>query len=678
MTEPLARRIFHPHDDVSDPRSPMPRREWLVTNGLGGYASGTVSGVVTRRYHGLLVASLPAPLGRVLMLNHLLERVRLPSRGVLWLGDEDEVAGPNAADRTEHLVEFRLELGLPVWQYHLDGVTIEKRLLMPYGHNTVHVTYRMLEGDGPLRLSLRPSLQFRSYDAPVNESLASSYALTARGHLYEIAGSAALPPLRLTLHADRGALTLDEKGVSAVPYQMEKNRGYPAVGALWSPGYFRADLQPDHAVTLIASTAEWDAIQALTPEDAARSETERRRRLLGIAGPNGAVPFGAELVLAADQFIVTPAGRSEESARARAAGGDVRTVIAGYHWFTDWGRDTMISLEGLTLCTGRFREAACILRTFVHYVRDGLIPNMFPDGAREGLYHTADATLWFFHAIDRYVRATGDTDTLRVLLPTMADIVSRHLRGTRFGIGVDPADGLLRQGAEGYQLTWMDAKVDEWVVTPRRGKAVEINALWYNALRLLAEWTREDGGDDTELRERAAQARESFNGRFWFEAGGHLYDVVDGEGGDDPACRPNQVLAISLEHPVLDQSRWASVMSVVRDRLLTPVGLRSLAPGHPDYKSRYYGDLRSRDAAYHQGTVWAWLIGPYIDAFLKVNPGEVAHARKFLEGVIENLNEACVGSISEIFDAEAPYTPRGCIAQAWSVAELLRCWIKTA
>jgi predicted glycogen debranching enzyme len=341
MTEPLARRIFHPHDDVSDPRSPMPRREWLVTNGLGGYASGTVAGVVTRRYHGLLVASLPAPLGRVVMLNHLLERVRLPSRGVLWLGDEDEVAGPNAADRTEHLVEFRLELGLPVWQYQLDGVTVEKRLLMPYGHNTVHVTYRMLEGDEPLRLSLRPSLQFRSYDAPVNESLASSYVVTARGNLYEIAGSAALPPLRLALHADRGALTLDEKGVSAVPYQMEKNRGYPAVGALWSPGYFRADLQPDGAVTLIASTAEWDAIQALTPEDAARSETERRRRLLGIAGPNGKEPFGAELVLAADQFIVTPAGRAEESARARAAGGDVRTVIAGYHWFTDWGRDTM-------------------------------------------------------------------------------------------------------------------------------------------------------------------------------------------------------------------------------------------------------------------------------------------------------------------------------------------------
>jgi predicted glycogen debranching enzyme len=293
------------------------------------------------------------------------------------------------------------------------------------------------------------------------------------------------------------------------------------------------------------------------------------------------------------------------------------------------------------------------------------------------LYHTADATLWFFHAIDRYVRATGDTDTLRLLRPTMADIVCSHLRGTRFGIGVDPADGLLRQGAEGYQLTWMDAKVDEWVVTPRRGKAVEINALWYNALRLLAEWTREAGGDDAELRERAAQARESFNGRFWFEAGGHLYDVVDGEGGDDPACRPNQVLAISLEHPVLDQSRWASVMSVVRDRLLTPVGLRSLAPGHPEYKSRYYGDLRSRDAAYHQGTVWAWLIGPYADAWLKLHPDDVAGTRHLLEGFERHLNDACVGSISEIFDAEAPYVPRGCVAQAWSVAEVLRVLDKT-
>jgi predicted glycogen debranching enzyme len=380
--------------------------------------------------------------------------------------------------------------------------------------------------------------------------------------------------------------------------------------------------------------------------------------------------------------VITPAGRAEEAARARAAGEHVRTVIAGYHWFTDWGRDTMISLEGLTLSTRRYPEAGYILRTFGHYVRDGLIPNMFPDGAREGLYHTADATLWFFHAVDRYTRVTGDTDTLRALLPIFVDIARHHLEGTRFGIGVDDADGLLRQGQQGYQLTWMDAKVDDWVVTPRRGKAVEINALWYNALCLLGDWLRDlgrpEGMADLDPGSHADRARRSFNERFWYADGGYLYDIVDGEHGNDAACRPNQVFAISLDHPVLDKARWPSVMQVVRDRLLTPVGLRSLAPGHPDYKPKYFGDLRARDAAYHQGTVWAWLIGPFVDAWLKVYPDDRAGARRLFEGFDRHLSDACVGSISEIFDAEAPYVPRGCVAQAWSVAEVLRGLLKTA
>jgi len=383
-------------------------------------------------------------------------------------------------------------------------------------------------------------------------------------------------------------------------------------------------------------------------------------------------------VLAADQFIITPAGRVEEAARARAAGDEVRTVIAGYHWFTDWGRDTMISLEGLTLCTGRQREAGYIVRTFGHYVKDGLIPNMFPEGTKEGLYHTADATLWFFHAVDRYLRATDDRATLRQLLPTFKAIADHHLRGTRFGIGIDPGDGLLRQGEDAYQLTWMDAKVDDWVVTPRRGKTVEINALWYNALRLLAEWLREEGDPDAPgIDAQADRVRDSFNRRFWYAEEGYLYDLVDGEHGDDAACRPNQIFAIALDHPVLDRDRWERVFTVVKDRLLTPVGLRSLAPGHRDYKAQYYGDLRARDAAYHQGTVWGWLAGPFVDAWLKVHPGDAAGARRSLEGFAAHLDQAGIGTLSEIFDAEAPYTPRGCIAQAWSVAEVLRAWLKT-
>jgi predicted glycogen debranching enzyme len=390
---------------------------------------------------------------------------------------------------------------------------------------------------------------------------------------------------------------------------------------------------------------------------------------------------GAELVIAADQFMVMPRGRLEDVARAQAVGDDVRTVIAGYHWFTDWGRDTMISLEGLALRTGRHEEARWILRTFAHHVRDGLIPNLFPEGKSEGLYHTADATLWFFHALGRYLDATGDRATLRDLLPLLLSVVDAHLSGTRFGIGVDHGDGLLRQGQEGYQLTWMDAKVEGWVVTPRRGKAVEINALWYNALRLLQRWVTEErsGEAAAPLAELAERAYRSFNERFWYDEGGYLYDVVDGEGGAPPdtACRPNQLLAVSLEHPVLEPRRWESVLQVAQQRLLTPVGLRSLAPGHPDYREKYYGDLHSRDAAYHQGTVWPWLIGPFVDAWLKVHPGDVAAARPFLSGLVEQLDEACIGSIGEIFDAEAPFTPRGCVAQAWSVAETLRSWIRT-
>jgi predicted glycogen debranching enzyme len=368
-----------------------------------------------------------------------------------------------------------------------------------------------------------------------------------------------------------------------------------------------------------------------------------------------------------------------DAAQAQAAGDEIRSVIAGYHWFTDWGRDTMISLEGLALVTGRTTEAGYILRTFARAVRDGLIPNLFPEGQREGLYHTADATLWYFHAVQRYLEATGDEHTLRLLLPMFRDIVEHHVAGTRFGIHVDPADGLLTQGDPNLPLTWMDAKVGDWVVTPRRGKAVEINALWYNALRILESWCRQ--ADDLESAQKTAVRAEttlrSFNARFWNEHRGCLYDIVDGEKGDDPALRPNQVFAISLDYPVLETSRWEPVLEKVQEHLLTPVGLRSLSPDEPDYKSRYDGDLRSRDAAYHQGTVWPWLIGPFVDAWLRVHPGDLKTARGFLAAFEPHLHSACIGSISEVFDARAPFYPRGCVAQAWSVAEVLRAWVKT-
>jgi predicted glycogen debranching enzyme len=654
------------------------QEEWLVTNGLGGYASGTVTGAITRRYHGLLIAALPNPLGRMMMLNGLSERLRLPDCRVMYTGAE-ELAGISP-EATLTLSEFRLEAGLPVWRYEVDGFVLEKRLFLPYRQNTVHVTYLLLSGKGKLRLGLRPAMHFRSHDAPVSQVRSTYYRMSVFEDQFEITGAEDLPGLRLIVHGPSTAFTFDRKETSLIPYRIEQERGYEWQGSLWSPGYFRTDLSEGDRTTLVASTEEWETIRAVSTEAAFRAELDRRKLLLEAAPPQAQTGLEAELVLAADQFIITPVGRLGD-APGQVSGEESRTIIAGYPWFTDWGRDTMISLEGLTLMTGRQHEAGWILRTFAHYVWDGLIPNMFPEGERDGLYHTADATLWFFHAIHRYVEMTGDRTTLKLFLPKLVDIIEHHVNGTRFGIGMDLGDALLCQGQQGYQLTWMDAKVDDWVVTPRRGKAVEINALWYNALRLMERWLKEEDQEAAarHMGEMADRARESFNQRFWYEPGGYLYDVVDAEnGGSDDACRPNQVLAISLDYPVLDEARWHSVMDVVTDRLLTPVGLRSLAPGYPDYKARYYGDLRSRDAAYHQGTVWAWLIGPYVDAWLKLNPGKEAQARRFLSGFVAHLDDACIGSISEVFDAEAPYTPRGCVAQAWSVAEVLRCWVKTA
>jgi predicted glycogen debranching enzyme len=672
----LSRRI-----DIADAQthhaSEILRREWLLTNGLGGYASGTICGRVSRRYHGLLVAALPAPLGRMVMLNHLSEYLRLPDGRKLLLGGGEPKQANDNPPEDHHIAEFRLEHGLPVWTYKAEGYIIEKSLLLIHRQNTAHVTYRLLSGPDSAHLELRPAVHFRPHENDLDEPIRDNYSFLIRERRYEVSIPLYPYSLRMCIHDEPANFTYEGGCLSEICYQTEAERGYPSRGALWSPGAFVFQLRPDQPrTTMIASTEEWTSILALDPAAARETELARRRRLIADATTNMRTNAGAELVLAADQFIITPAGRIEDTARAEAAGDEVRTIIAGYHWFTDWGRDTMISLEGLTLTTGRHAEAGWILRTFGHYVRDGLIPNYFPEGKFEGLYHTADATLWFFHSLDRYVEITGDRATLEALLPKLKEIIDCHLRGTHFGIGVDPSDGLLKQGAEGYQLTWMDAKVGGWVVTPRRGKAVEINALFYNALSLIASWLEGDAAKP--YSEHARRCRESFNQRFWSEELGYLFDVVDGECGDDPACRPNQIFSISLRNPVLDQVHWSPVLEKVRAELLTPVGLRSLAPGHPDFKPRYFGDLRARDAAYHQGTVWAWLIGPFIDAWLRVHPNDHVGARHFLDGLVEQLDHGCVGSINEIFDAEEPYVPRACIAQAWSVAEVLRCLAKTS
>jgi glycogen debranching enzyme len=675
-------------------------REWLVANGLGGYASGTAGGAPTRRYHGVLVAALPGPHGRTMMLNHVAETLRFADGRSVLLNPLDD--GSETVPLPEALAELRLENGLPIWRFEHAGAVLEKRLVVTHQQNTVRVSYRLLAAHEPVTLVLEPVVGMRPHDASVEADL-PEYQVDDEREGVRVADPTRpqLPALHLSARAAAGprgesgrfASLLHRPRTLAVRYRVEAARGYDSRGKLRALGLFELPLPGGGEAMLTASTESWQDAHAVGAAEAVGLENERRLRLLGQAHPRLRAGAAAELAMAADQFVVLPQVRPTDEARLRAEGNDARTVIAGYHWFTDWGRDTMISLEGLTLLTGRQGEARDILHTFAHHIRDGLIPNLFPEGKSEGLYHTADATLWFFHALDRYERSSGELETRRVLLPKLVDIAHKHFAGTRFGIRVDPDDGLLTQGADGYQLTWMDAKVGDWVVTPRRGKAVEINALFYNALVLLARWLRDEEAAPTpgralaltaaDVEARAERLRASFNRRFWNDAAGCLFDVVDvpdgpKAGGDDDAIRPNQLLAISLANPVLDRERWVPVLHLVRDKLATSFGLRSLAPGHPDYKPRYDGDLRARDAAYHQGTVWGWLVGPFVDAWLKAFPGDRAGARRVMGGLEQELSEACIGSISEIFDAEPPFTPRGCVAQAWSVAETLRALVLTA
>jgi predicted glycogen debranching enzyme len=651
--------------------------EWLVTNGLGGYASGSVEGPPMRRFHGYLIAALPAPLGRAMLLHAMHEVVELagaPPQSLQPGRDGDPPVVP--------AVSFCLQAGLPHWRFSLaDAVHLERMVFVPHGQNTVHVRYRLIGATTPAQLRIRPWLDFRPHEGLVTPQQHLRYDVAPiSAARYEFTRAESPLRLRMQVIGGHAAFAAEPREWSPIPLTIERDRGYDHMTSAHGPGAFTLMLAPGEDAFLTASAEPWEHLDGSPPDQAWEHELTRRQRLLTSSDESLQQKDTFLLPLAADQFIVRPATRAVDDAQAYAVGAEPRTVIAGYPWFTDWGRDTMISLEGLTLVTGRHSEAHDILRTFALHVRHGLIPNMFPEGEREGLYHTADATLWFFHALHRYDTVTGDQALVEELLPVLQDIVRCHRQGTAFNIHVD-ADGLLSQGAPGVQLTWMDALVDGWVVTPRRGKAVEINALWHNALVLLANWLDRAGLDAErdDLRAEAARCRAAFNARFWNPAAQRLNDVVDGEQGDDDACRPNQILAIAVPHSPLDRQYWPAVLESVTRELATPDGLRTLSPAHPDYKRVYFGDLRARDAAYHQGTVWPWLMGPFVDAWLAVHPEDAAGARQWIDPLLAHVMDGgCVGSISEIFDAEPPFTPRGCFAQAWSVAELARLVVKLA
>ncbi len=670
MTTPVLSIPWQVGDDPTFLRS----REWLVTNGLGGYASGTLLGIPTRRYHGVFIPNLHAPRGRTVLIPQLNEVVQYDSHCAHLGGAEFADGRAGEGETQRFLSEFRHEGQAPVWVFAIAGHIIEKRIVMPYGEDTVYISYRLVRGDGPVQLQLRPYVVFRRHDDLLDNPAAEGpFPLMILGGRYEVHFGEGLPAMKLCLRPHCGTFVAEDKVTGNVLYRVERERGYDHTATLHSPGYFTTTLEPEKPVALVASVAPWETLELDYPTIFA-AEQRRVEKVLSLAPECARTGLAAQLVLAADQFIIFPGSRPEERVLAHTAGEEVRTVVAGYHWFTDWGRDTMISLEGLTLCTGRHHEARALLETFAHYVTDGLLPNHFPEGERTALYNTVDATFWYFHALDRYYQTTGDKQTLQHLFPVLRSIIEHHVQGTDFGIGMDPRDGLIRAGAAGFALTWMDAKVGDWVVTPRRGKPVEIQALWYNALRLMAGWAAEFGEPPQQFADLAQRARESFNTCFWFAPGQYLFDVIDGESGDDSSLRPNQIFTISLRYPILTEQRWQPVLAAVTAKLVTPVGLRTLAPDHKDYKPRYDGDLRARDAAYHQGTVWPWLIGHFLDAWRRVYT-DSARARTLLGGCEEALRTAGVGTLSEIFDAEPPYTARGCIAQAWSVAEVLRSLI---
>src|SRR5215218_10377573 len=635
-------------------------REWLVTNGLGGYASGTLPGVLSRSYHGLLVAALEPPVARTVLVAGAVEWATYDGKRYP-LSTHEFGDGGFVPDGYRFLESFRLEGTLPVWTFAIADAVTERRLWMAHDANTTYVTYRLARGSRPLELQVTPLVTYRGF-----HGLASGQGWTIgvdprdRGAViraYDGARPFALRSDRAEFHPE-GAWWWDFR------HRAESERGLGDHGDLFAPGAFVARLEPGETVALNYSSEEQPELDAST---SLAAEQKRQETLLSRAGVVEADAVVQQLVLAADQFLVS---------RPVPDDPDGRTVIAGYHWFNDWGRDTMISLPGLTLATGRAGEAASILRTFAEFLADGLLPNNFPDSA--GVipgYNTADATLWYVLAIRAYREATGDDQLVIDLVPALREIVERHLVGTRYGIGVYPADGLLRAGEPGVQLTWMDAKVGDWVVTPRIGKPVEINALWYNVVRTVADFLRA-GGDAagaSRFAEMADRTRASFRNRFRRPDLDYLADVVDGPDGDDWSLRPNQVFALSLPYPLLDGDEARAVLDAVGRSLLTSYGLRSLAPEDPAYRGKYGGDQVSRDGSYHQGPAWSWLLGPYAEATYRLT-GDRAAALAILRPLGDHLRDAGLGSVSEIFEGDPPHLPKGCVAQAWGVAEALRIW----
>ena len=635
-------------------------REWLETNGLGGFSSSTIIGLNTRRYHGLLTAATKPPVGRIVMLSKLEE--------TLVIGGHRYDISANQYPGAIHPQGFRYQTGLrldpfPIFTYEVEGLRLEKSVFMVRGQNTVVVQYQLgnsaLPEDltGPIKLEIRPLIAFRDYHSTTHENGTLDPDVNTKNGVTTVKPYDDLP----ALHFAHDTCEVDTKGFWYRNFQfsVEQQRGLDFAEDLFSPFALTFDLSSNAPARIIGGIEQHDIL-----DTDAYQEAEVRHRNQISDDSRSANELVRSLTDAADQFIV---------ARERC-----KTVIAGYHWFSDWGRDTMIALPGLTLATGQAEIAQSILSEFALHVDQGMLPNRFPDAGETPEYNTVDATLWFFEAVRALLQHTDDYEFVRTgLYSVLTDIIAWHVKGTRYNIHVDD-DGLLFSGEPGVQLTWMDAKVGDWVVTPRHGKPVEIQALWYNALRVMEQLAAKfkDAKAKRNYASMADRARDSFNRSFWNEETGCLYDVVNGA-ERDASIRPNQIFALSLPNSMVSSDRAESILRVLERELLTPRGLRTISPSDSRYIGRYSGDPRSRDGAYHQGTVWPWLMGAYMTASVKTF-GEAGRevAAEWLKNFSNHLNEACLGQVSEIFDGDAPHTPRGCVAQAWSVAELLRAAVE--
>ena len=672
-------------------------REWYVTNGLGGYAAGSLAGATTRSYHGLLVAALRPPVERDVLVTKIDETVELPGNRARKLGVNEYSDGTIDPQGYRYLDAFWLEGDVPCFRYRLDeGISLEKRIWMEYGRNTTYVQYALAAAQAaaarmtPLTLTLAPFCVYRNHHSTTRGDAGWHFLVEDQGNRCRVRAYDGAPACFLVM-GPSARFSPAGDWYWGVKHRRDTERGLPDSDDVYQPGTFSVQIAPGERVTLVLSTEPEPGAEPGGPQHEraverawARHQERAQQLLLAANQSNDGLPeqdpVYARLALAADQFIVArpaEAGGGQPGSLQEAFSSDRKTIIAGYPWFADWGRDSMISLPGLLISTGRYKEARGLLKAFASYTHAGLIPNRFPDGGEAPEYNTIDGTLWMFHALDHYLAATGDWSLLSELFLTLSGIIDRHVEGTIYGIGVDASDGLLRGGTPGVQLTWMDAKVGDWVVTARHGKPVEVNALWYYALTCMETWAERFSLDAARFGLLRAKVRENFNRRFWYEAGGYLYDVVDVEGVagcNDASLRPNQLYAAQLAPSLLSEEQRRSILQKVTVSLLTPMGLRSLSPEDPSYCRRFNGPQPERDGAYHRGTVWPWLMGAYIDVYLAVNKDR-AGARALLQPLVQHLWDTCAGTISEVAEPEPPFTPAGCFAQAWSVAEVLRCWL---